>query len=268
MSASIKNSRIPLAGTYTDLYERLSNYISRFDKNWINEIKGAKKEDIDTLKHLNQMNQYDYHYPKAYEIYLNYMGVNDNGLLNTQIPGYASVSEIIESYEGIHEEQPETLSGQYIHFFQKELFDGQLSFDFTQIDNPQIVMTDEDSQFVSYFADNFEKFLFQCAFSKYEKLSYEECITFAGSSRMFKEALKNNNVLNVSDMINNFSGKYGFQKVWFSDRNHYIGFKEGISFYIDSRNDSLRGFIVGDVEQQFANISHSFLKELCVNPKN
>ncbi|WP_235946436.1 hypothetical protein [Saccharibacillus alkalitolerans] len=135
------------------MYERLSNYISIFDKNWINEIKAAPKEDIDTLKQLTQMNKYPYRYPKEYEIYLSYMGEDDQGLLNTQIPGYASVSEIIESYEGIHEEQPETLSDKYVHFFQKELFEDQLSFDFTQTDHPQIVMTDEDSRFVSFFME-------------------------------------------------------------------------------------------------------------------
>jgi hypothetical protein len=54
-------------------------------------------------------------------------------------------------------------------------------------------MTDEDSQFVSYFADNFEKFLFQCAFSKYERLNYDKCIIFAGSPNMLKEAIKRHN---------------------------------------------------------------------------
>ncbi|WP_046214901.1 SMI1/KNR4 family protein [Paenibacillus wulumuqiensis] len=268
MPLSINNSHIPSMGDYTDLYERLSKYISKFDRNWINEIEAAKKEDIVILKQLTQMNKYHYQYPEEYEIYLSYMGQDDKGLLNTQIPGYSSISEIIESYEGIHEEQPETLSDKYVHFFQKELFDGQLSFDFNQTNNPQIVMTDEDSQFVSYFADNFEKLLFQCAFSKYEKLHYDKCVKFAGSHNMFKEALKNNNVLNASEMINKISEKYGFQKVWFSDLNHHVGFRERISLYIDSRNDSLRGFIVGDLDKKFENISNSLLNELCVNPKN
>lgn len=127
----IKSNHIPSTGECTNLFERLSKYISRFDERWINEIESAKKEDIDTLKNLTQINNYNYHYPKEYEIYLNYMGQDDKGLLKTQLPGYASISEIINTYKGIHEEIPDTLSDKYIHFFQKELFDGQLSFDFT-----------------------------------------------------------------------------------------------------------------------------------------
>ena len=211
-------THIPPVGDCTDLLERLTTYISRFDKKWINEIVPAKTEYIDTLKNLTQINKYNYHFPKEYEIYLKYMGQDDKDLLKTQLPGYASVSEIIDTYEGIHEEEPDTLSDKYIHFFQTELFYGQLSFDFTQTDNPQIVKTDEDSQFVSYYADNFEK----------------------------------------------FSKTYDFQRAWFSDLTHHIGFKDGIGFYIENRDNSLCGFIAGDLDKQIDNIAETLLVELNV----
>ncbi|MGK5507073.1 SMI1/KNR4 family protein [Brevibacillus formosus] len=268
MQMPIKGNHIPSTGDYTNLFERLSKYISRFDEKWVNEIEPAKKESIDTLKNLTQINNYNYHYPKEYEIYLNYMGQDDKGLLKTQLPGYASISEIIDSYEAIHEEAPDTLSDKYIHFFQKELFDGQLSFDFTQTDNPQIVMTDEDSQFVSYFADNFEKLLFQCAFSKYESLNYDKCIRFTGSPNMLKEAIQRHNESDVLSIIDKFSKTYDFQRAWFSDLTHHIGFKDGISFYIESRNNALCGFIVGDLDKQIDNISEILLTELCVDKYN
>ncbi|MGE7129342.1 SMI1/KNR4 family protein [Lysinibacillus xylanilyticus] len=268
MQMPIKSNHIPPIGDCTNLFERLSKYISRFDEKWVDEIEPAKKEDIDTLKNLTQINKYNYHFPKEYEIYLNYMGQDDKGLLKTQLPGYASISEIINSYEGIHEEVPDTLSDKYIHFFQTELFYGQLSFDFTQTDNPQIVMTDEDSQFVSYYADNFEKFLFQCAFSKYERLNYDKCIIFAGSPNMLKEAIKRHNESDVFGIIEKFSKTYDFQRAWFSDLTHHIGFKDGISFYIENRDNSLCGFVAGNLDKQIDNIGETLLAELCVNKKN
>jgi|GEM_PF-970131 len=265
MQMPIRSNHIPSTGDYTNLFERLSKYILRYDDEWLNEIKPAKKEDIDTLKNLTQINKYNYHFPKAYEVYLNYMGQNDKALLKTQLPGYASISEIIDSYEAIHEEEPDTLSDKYVHFFQKELFDGQLSFDFTQTIDPQIVMTNEDSQFVSYFADNFEKLLFQCAFSKYEGLNYDKCIVFAGSPNMLKEAMQRNNESDALSIIDKFSKIYDFQRAWFSDVNHHIGFKDGISFYIESRNNALCGFIVGELDKQIDIISETLLTELCVD---
>ncbi|MED1948095.1 MULTISPECIES: SMI1/KNR4 family protein [Brevibacillus] len=268
MQMPIKSNHIPPIGDYTNLFERLSKYISRFDEKWVNEIEPAKKESIDTLKNLTQISKYNYHFPKEYEIYLHYMGQDDKGLLKTQLPGYASISEIIDSYEAIHEEAPDTLSDKYIHFFQKELFDGQLSFDFTQTDNTQIVITNEDSQFVSYFADNFEKLLFQCAFSKYERLNYDKCIIFAGSPNMLKEAIQRHNESDVLSIIDKFSKTYDFQRAWFSDLTHYIGFKDGISFYIERRNNALCGFIAGDLDKQIDNIGETLLAELCVNKKN
>lgn len=47
------------------------------------------------------------------------MGQDDKGLLKTQLPGYVSISEVIGSYEAIHEEAPDTLSDKYIHFFKR-----------------------------------------------------------------------------------------------------------------------------------------------------
>ncbi|MCA1295674.1 SMI1/KNR4 family protein [Paenibacillus sp. alder61] len=268
MQMPIKSNHIPPEGDCTNLFDRLSKYISRFDEKWVNVIEPAKKEDIEKLKNLTQINQYNYHFPIEYEIYLNYMGQDDKGLLKTQLPGYASISEIIDSYEGIHEEQPDTLSDKYVHFFQKELFDGQLSFDFTQTDHPQIVVTNEDSQFVSYFADNFEKLLFQCAFSKYERLNYDKCIMLTGLPNMLKEAIKKHNAEDVFGIIDKFSNTYDFQKAWFSDRTHYIGFKDGSSFYIKVRNNALCGFIAGDLDNQIDNISETLLAELHVSKNN
>jgi len=268
MQMPIKSNHIPPIGDSTNLFERLSEYISRFDEDWVNRIEPAKKEDINTLIHLTQMKKYGYHYPKEYESYLNYMGQDDQGLLKTQLPGYASISEIIETYEGIHEEEPDTLSDRYIHFFQTELFYGQLSFDFTQTDHPQIVMTNEESQFVSYFAENFEKLLFQCAFSKYERLSYDKCIIFAGSRYMLKEAMERHHVSDARDIIDPFFETYDFQRAWFSDPIHHIGYKDGMSVYIDSKNNALCGFIAGDLDKHIDTIGATLLAELGVDKKN
>ncbi|MNI72087.1 hypothetical protein D3C73_1280070 [compost metagenome] len=85
---------------------------------------------------------------------------------------------------------------------------------------------------------------------------------------MLKEAKQRHNESDVLSIINKFSEVYNFQRAWFSDLNHHIGFKEGISFYIESRNNALCGFIVGDLDKQIDIIGEILLAELCVNKKN
>ena len=58
----------------------------------------------------------------------------------------------------------------------------------------------------------------------------------------------------IFEEIERESKRYGFEKAWYSDRNHYIGIKENMSFYIDRRNGielsgSIRGETLEEVEE-------------------
>lgn len=53
MQMPIKSNHIPPVGEYTNLFERLSKYISRFDEKWVNEIEPAKKREHRYAKKLN-----------------------------------------------------------------------------------------------------------------------------------------------------------------------------------------------------------------------
>ena len=51
----------------------------------------------------------------------------------------------------------------------------------------------------------------------------------------------------IFEEVERKSKKYGFEKAWYSDRSHYIGIKENMSFYINRRNGiEIRGDIRGE----------------------
>ncbi|WP_233153062.1 hypothetical protein [Lysinibacillus odysseyi] len=85
---------------------------------------------------------------------------------------------------------------------------------------------------------------------------------------MLKEAIQRHHESDVLRIIDKFSKTYDFQRAWFSDLTHHIGFKDGISFYIESRNNALYGFIAGDLDKQIDNIGETLLAELNVNKNN
>lgn len=68
------NEYVPLEGDSDNFFERLSDYINRFDSNWIKAIRGASKENIDKYIGLATQNNKHIVIPKEYIIYLKKWG--------------------------------------------------------------------------------------------------------------------------------------------------------------------------------------------------
>ncbi|GAA0077318.1 hypothetical protein UT300005_16960 [Clostridium sp. CTA-5] len=237
------NNRIPGPGDNSNLFERLSSYISIVDKDWINRIKPASKESISLLRKLSGIEDAGLDFPEAYKIFLKYMGKSDGSALGQTLLGDISIEDIIDLYKEINEYEPNTLNPQYLTFVSTHL-GGEISFDLSQPNNPNIVMT-SSGEFCYFFSESFEKLLFQYTFLKYEELYYPKAIFFGGSENRLRSALDNHKTTNIFDVVDRYAKKNGFEKVWFSDQRHYFGIREDATFYVRS-DSNVVGNITGD----------------------
>lgn len=224
------NKRIPGPGNNFDLFERLSSYIWRIDREWISHIKPARPESVDLLRKLSGLEELGLDFPEAYKVFLKHMGEDDGGTLGKSLLGETSIDYIIDLYKDIYKYEPDTLNPQYLAFVSTH-FGGQISFDFAQPDNPNIVMA-SDGEFCYFYSENFEKLLFQYAFYQYEELYYPNSISFGGSPNMLKSALASHQTEDILNVVDKLAKENGFEKAWFSDKRHYVGIRDDATFFI------------------------------------
>ncbi len=73
----MKDRVFPRQGTDKDLFERLSEYISYFDKNWKDKIEGASDEEIEKFQNIYKIVDKDFKIPESLYMYLKNMGKKD-----------------------------------------------------------------------------------------------------------------------------------------------------------------------------------------------
>lgn len=224
-----KDSRIPEQGDNSDLFERIFNYISNFDNNWINRIQPAAEEDINLLTKLSGIEKIGLKLPQCYQIFLNYMGEKDGGIL-TGKEGSCSIKEIIKLYQEIHKYEPENLNPQYLLFFNVTL-GSQIAFDLGSPENPNLVDFDCGKAY-EVRSESLEKLIFESIFFKYVKDKYT--IYFGGSGNSLNKALSKNRSphSNIFKIIEETAEQYNFKKVWISEEERYFGINETASIYI------------------------------------
>jgi len=242
----MKTIPYPPEGTDADLFQRLSDYITAFDADWCNRIKPASQEQISKLKEVSKVKEL----PKSYEVYLAHMGEKDDNIF----PLCQWVDSVIEKAIYLNAEDKEGDEGDeelhvftsenYLPFIRQELC-GEWSIDYDEENYFQIVETEWGRY--RAIAENFEKFLFQSAYCKYEKHRYLKA--FTSNSKRVREAtgcLENafEYVLEAAEKIAN---QYGLRKLWYSDFNTLIVAGEGASFKIARTDgDAGYGFITGE----------------------
>lgn len=221
----------PRAGTDDDLFCRLAEYITMFNKGWINKIKPASKEQIFELKKVLRLEEiYKQELPKSYEIFLSTMGNNDGGLLSGSYVGSTDIESIIELNRDFHE-FPEPNEGACFPFIAGTV--QQYAFDFNGKHLENVVMTD-CAKVVCVKSENFEKFLFQSAYFQFERYTFHRL--FVATSNNIKTKTQRADLGDVFEVVlavaGNVTEKHGLKKVWFSDFNNYIALGDGISFRI------------------------------------
>jgi len=239
----MNNTRKPEQGNTDNLFQRLSDYISQFDKTWIERIKPASPESIELLINLSGIRKWNRSFPKSYQIYLEKMGTDDGGFLSSALGAYTDIGTIIEFYQEYSECKPEVFEFPFFLFFSLEM-GGGLAFDLSG-KNKDAVMEFDGWKFSSFFSESFEKMIFQSAFSHFEKNKY--CLTFNASSCF-------------SEIGNSILNKYGFEKAWFSDFNNLIGLKTDVCFETQTAG-GVFGRIIGDNKNLIDEIMKFIIKE-------
>lgn len=237
------NNRIPGPGDNSNLFERLSYYISNIDKDWINRIQPASEEEISLLKKLSRIEESGFDIPESYKIFLKYMGKDDGGAFSGPILRDISINDIIDLYKDIHDNYPEELNPNYLAFATTDVGE-QISFDLTQQNELNIIKTYE-GEFTEFFSESFEKLLFQSAFIKYERKYYSKSIAFGGSKNMLNLALSEHKTKDIFEVVDCYAKKFGFEKAWFSDKRQYFGIREDTTFYV-YKDSGVAGIITGN----------------------
>ncbi|MCP3874444.1 MAG: hypothetical protein GY699_14975 [Desulfobacteraceae bacterium] len=228
-----KNKLLPKDGHIDSLFDRLVTYVSDVDKEWVKNVKPASKESIDHLVKVSKIKEKGFDLPKSYRILLENLGEDDGGILSKYLLIDTSITEICDYYEEENEIEPESINPEMLVI---GLFNmgGQLSLDLKCPGGAKVIISD-DGEFVSSYSENLEKFLFQNAFIKCEKMRYPEFASYGGSENMLRKALEINRVDNIFNVVEKYAVDYEFTKAWFSDQNHYLGLRDDASFMVEMR---------------------------------
>ena len=241
-------TQFPRQGNNEDLFQRLSEYISFFDKSWVNRIKPASQESIERLKQVSEFDKWNKEFPKEYHIFLEHMGNDDGGLLSETLMGKTAIEKIIEVCEDEKEVDLDPFNSPYFLFFNDYLA-RELSFDLNKDTKYSIV-----NQSLKVEAETFEKLLFQCAFRRFELYN----------NWVFAFQNQNERNPNLFCAIDGITKKYNMQKAWFSDEQNYIALGENYGFCIINidAKESITGSVTGNNQEIVNELCNTFSTEL------
>ncbi len=241
--------KIPTEGTPDTIFERLSAYISHIDKDWINRIKPASKESIEEIRRLSRIQETGYDFPEVYLQYMKYMGEDDGEFLSYGLYADTGIKEIIELYKiNIRCHEDEINPYQLIFAINNEV-DAEFYITMNTKGEHKITTNFDESYHIDGYSENFEKLLFQTAYDIYERRYFENGLYFGTNRKIYKETLNNLGVDDIFMVVDKYAKQYGFEKVWFSDKWHYIGMKEDISFMV-KKDLAICGYVVGNDESE------------------
>ena len=231
----MRGTHKPEQGNSDNLFQRLSEYISQFDKTWIKRIKPISAESVELLKKWLCIDERDRQLPVFYQIFLEKMGADDGGFFSETLLGDAGfISRRIKSFEDWYAENEGWYADEnnkagewqppHFMFFDIDM-GGGYAFDLSGKNFGKVMDINDDDELTGVFSENFEKLLFQCAAGYYEK--YKHYLTYS-----IKQPCDFNVIKNMMD-------KYGLKKAWFSDNRHLIGY--GNNVYFDCELDLYRG---------------------------
>lgn len=254
------NIYIPLKGDSNSFFERLSDYIKRFDSNWKNVIRGASSEKIDKYLELATQNKQQLVIPEEYIVYLNKMGEDDGGLLENFIKGSTNIDVLIDHFENMNKfpdyYDPIPLNHVVIgHSIEVETdiflnYNNDLDYEINRT-----VSINPESQAYNWFSSSFEKLLFQSVLFKYigtTKKCVKECVV---PTNFIKEK-KVIDATKVMRQIDEVCQKYGMSKIWISDQYNYIAYND-IGIVYMKLDFNLYGDVWSDDEQFATELSNS-----------
>lgn len=214
-------NKIPFEkGPLTTMIERLCKTMNAMDREWSRMIKPAPQSQIEVLNKI--LKQHDRNIPLSYLLFLQAMGMNDNGLLEQEWDGYSEVN--IDTLLGNYSEDYSDLVSDGFLPFSFHWTDVILSMKLSESDNPPIYRYYHDE----LFSSSFENYLFQMAFRQVENTQFLYQVRCATSKEEFRDILAEKAAQNFSwtkpmELIETLLKPYQLQKAWFSDDVHFYG---------------------------------------------
>lgn len=264
-----RNIYIPLSGDSNSFFNRLSDYVKRFDSNWENIIQGTSSDKIEKYLELATQNNEQLIIPEEYIIYLEKMGENDGGLLGDFIKGSTNINLLIACYENMSEfsaygdeitefYDENTISHLRIGYNVETETDIFLKYcSNSEYEISKTVSVNPKYQEFNWFSSTFEKLLFQSVLFKYigtTKKWVKKCVV---SSNCFKE----NNVIDatkIMQQLDEVCRKYGMLKVWISDKYNYVAGND-IGIVYMKLDFNLYGNVWSDDEQFAIELSNRIM---------
>lgn len=225
-----------------EVFQKLYNYMERFNRKWKETIRPASKESMELLKSISKIEKWCNDFPQLYKMFLETMGEDDGGLLSISLIGTGNIKEIIDLYQEFQEFYPNVFDMPYFTFFQNEM-GMELAFDLRDAKKGNILEMDCGEK-ICVNSESFEKLLFQSAFNGFER--FNTYIEIGGSLNQLKNGLNNNlERKEIFDIVDKIIAQYELRKVWFSDKNHYIAIGEDSGLYMEKKMGIL-GFVTSD----------------------
>ena len=249
-------------GKEESIIERLEEYILPVYPEWRERRVPASEEKIAEWKE-----RCGKLLPEAYLQYLKYMGEGDGEFLSNSLQAETKLSEMMEWYEK-KELNPKRIKfaildigcGEGWYITTKENKKQVIETDFESFPSEEEEFLDLEDEYVEY-AESFEKLLCQEAYFLYESKYYRYTNYISIPDEKSEELIRRleKEGKEIFEEIERESKKYGFEKAWYSDRNHYIGIKEKMSFYMARRDEiELSGFIRGENIEEVEELSRRF----------
>lgn len=248
-----------------DIYKFLKEYLRQFDVDWINRIEPASKEEILKLKRVSGVEERGYNFPEEYLTFLSHMGRNDGGLISNSYDGYTNINDIIEHYEmygeELYEYEDEIERNQLIFFISFMTGEAGFFLDLKEDGSHDVRSSSDDQYHKDSYAGSFDKFLVQTAVMLYEQKKYRNKIYFGGCWNDIKEMIQKYGDEKVMQTVYYIAEKHGFKTAWFSDKWHYLGFKENTCLSIH-RDFAFGGYIGSDNMNEVGSIVEELNKLL------
>ena len=212
-------NKIPFEeGPLTTMIERLNKTMNAMDKEWSRMIRPAPQSQIQALNEI--LKQHGRSIPRSYLLFLQTMGMSDNGLLEQEWDGYSEVN--IDKVLDDHREYYDDLLPDGFLPFSFHWTDAILSMKLTGEDNPPVYYGKD------LFSGSFENYLFQMAFRQVENTRFLYQVHCATSKEGFRDILAEKTAQNFSwtkpiELIETLLKPYRLQKAWFSDDVRFCG---------------------------------------------
>lgn len=249
----MNDDSIPRMGSPDTIFERLLEYINEYDKDWKNVIKGASEEQIERLREIAKIRRWTDDFPVEYLTYLRKMGVSDGGMCGKFCEGVGDIDSIIELYQDYEIYEPTTTDYPYFSFYDRNTIGEQLSFSLAPGAEKTIVYAWR-GMIEGIFGESFEKFLFQSAFTAYER--YSSSVYFSASGEQVGAKIRGDRIVPTLDQI---CMRYGLKKSWMSDHKRYIARGGHINLAIE-HDVGICGTITGDDGERLNMIYQEFVR--------